>query len=203
MLIEINPDHPNPRKIKQAVNALERGQVIGYPTDAVYGLGCDLTNKKAVARLHQLKNLDKSKSLAFVCADMAEVSKYAVLDDYAYRILKKYLPGPYCFILEATREVPKVVQTNRKKVGVRIPNHQVALALVQELGRPIISSTAARSGEEPDPDPREIENRFPQVELILDAGPGGLEPTSVIDLTGDVPEIIRAGAGDVTPFEDV
>lgn len=202
MLIEINADHPQPRQIKRAVAALQQGHVIGYPTDAVYGLGCDLTNKKAVERLHQIRGLEKGKPLAFVCADLADVSKYAVLDDYAYRILKKYLPGPYCFILEATREVPKVVQSKRKTVGVRIPDHQVALALVRELGRPIISSTAARSGEDPDPDPREIEKRFPRVELVLDAGPGGLEPTSVIDLTGDAPEIIRAGAGDVTPFED-
>ena len=143
MLVEVNPHHPEPRKIRRAVDALESGKVIGYPTDTVYGLGCDLFNKKAIDRLHQIKMMPKDKRLAFVCPDLSEAAKYVVLDDYAYRILKKYLPGPYCFILEATREVPKIVQTNRKTVGVRIPNNEVALALTRELGRPIISTTAA------------------------------------------------------------
>lgn len=200
MLVEINPNHPEPRKIRRAVDALESGKVIGYPTDTVYGLGCDLFNKKAIDRLGQIKPMPKDKRLAFVCPDLGEAAKYVVLDDYAYRILKKYLPGPYCFILEATREVPKIVQTNRKTVGVRIPDNEVALALTRELGRPIISTTAAREGEDPSPDPRDVDLAFPQAELVLDAGPGGLSPTTVIDLTGTEPVIIREGLGDVTPF---
>ncbi|HEX3853157.1 MAG TPA: L-threonylcarbamoyladenylate synthase, partial [Polyangiaceae bacterium] len=116
MLLEINPDHPEPRKIRRAVDALEAGEVIAYPTDTVYGLGCDLFNKKAVDRLYQIKGLDRSQMLAFVCQDLADVSKYAVMHNDVYRVLKKYLPGPYCFILEATREVPRVVQSNRKTV---------------------------------------------------------------------------------------
>lgn len=201
MLLEVNPDNPEPRKIRRAVEALEAGEVIAYPTDTVYGLGCDLFNKKAVDRLYQIKGLDRSQKLAFVCRDIGDVARYAVMHDSVYRILKQYLPGPYCFILDATREVPKIVQSPRKTVGVRIPDHPVALALVQELGRPIISTTAARHGESPDPDPREIDLQFKGLALVLDAGPGGTEPTTVVDLTGPAPKVIRAGAGDPSPFE--
>ena len=202
MLLEVNPDNPEPRKIRRAVEALEAGEVIAYPTDTVYGLGCDLFNKKAVDRLYQIKGLDRAQKLAFVCRDLGDVARYAVMHDSVYRILKQHLPGPYCFILDATREVPKIVQSPRKSVGVRIPNHPVALALVQELGRPIISSTAARHGEQPNPDPREIDLEFKGLALVLDAGAGGVEPTTVVDLTGGSPKVIRAGAGDPAPFED-
>lgn len=199
MLIEINSDHPEPRKIQRAVDALSRGAVIGYPTDTVYGLGCDLFNKKAVERLYQIKGMAKSQMLAFVCNDLANVSQYAVMHDHVYRILKAYLPGPYCFILDATREVPKVAQF-RKTVGIRVPSHPVALAITEALGRPIISSTAARHGQDPTPDPREVDAEFPGLELVLDAGPGGTAPTSVIDLTGPEPRVVREGAGDVSDF---
>ncbi|MEZ4221386.1 MAG: L-threonylcarbamoyladenylate synthase [Polyangiaceae bacterium] len=201
MLLEINPENPEPRKIRRAVDALEAGEVIAYPTDTVYGLGCDLFNKKAVDRLYKIKGLDAEKKLAFVCCDIADVARYAVMHDKVYRILKEFLPGPYCFILEATREVPKMVHLARKTVGVRIPNHPVTLALVRELGRPIISSTAARSGKDPDPDPREIDIEFPGLGLVLDAGAGGLTPTTVVDLTGESPVVVRSGAGDTSPFE--
>jgi len=202
MLLEINPTTPEPRKIRRAVEALEAGEVIAYPTDTCYGLGCDLFNKKAVDRLYQIKGMDRSQMLAFVCQNLAEVSKYAVMHDRVYRILKEFLPGPYCFILVATREVPRIVQTPRKTVGVRIPNHAVALALTAELGRPIISSTAARHGAAPDPDPREIELAFPGLALVLDAGAGGTVPTTVVDLSANGVKIVRRGAGDTTPFEE-
>ena len=201
MLIEINPDHPEPRKIRRAVDALEAGEVIAYPTDTVYGLGCDLFNKKAVDRLYQIKGLDRSQMLAFVCQDLADVSKYAIVQNDVYRLLKRYLPGPYCFILEATREVPRVIQSKRKTVGVRIPKHPVALAICKELGRPIISSTASRHGEPGNPDPNDIDDIFPGLALVLDAGPGGTDPTSVVDLTSDPPVVVRRGAGDVSAFE--
>lgn len=201
MLLEINAQSPEPRKIRRAVEALEAGEVIAYPTDTVYGLGCDLFNKKAIDRLYQIRGLDADKKLAFVCADIADVARYAVMHDAVYRVLKEYFPGPYCFILEATREVPKMVHLARKTVGVRIPNHPVTLALVKELGRPIISSTAARKGAEPNPDPAEIDVIFPGLGLVLDAGPGGVIPTSVVDLSGPSPKVIREGAGDVSPFE--
>ncbi len=202
MIIEINAATPEPRKIRRAVDALEAGEIIAYPTDTCYGLGCDLFNKKAVDRLYQIKGMDRSQLLAFVCSDVADVSKYAQVPDGVYHILKQFLPGPYCFILDATREVPKIVQTPRKTVGVRIPNHPVALALVAELGRPIISSTASRHGTTPDPDPREILIAFKGLGLVLDAGAGGTAPTSVIDLSKDRPVVVREGAGDVTPFTE-
>lgn len=201
MLLEINPDTPEPRKIRRAVEALEAGEVIAYPTDTVYGLGCDLFNKKAVDRLYQIKGIDRSQMLAFVCRDLADVSRYAVMHDQVYRVLKQFLPGPYCFILEATREVPRIVQTPRKTVGVRIPQHAVALALTAELGRPIISSTAARRGQDPNPDPKEIDLEFPGLAMVLDAGAGGTVPTTIVDLTGPRPTVVREGAGDTTPFE--
>jgi len=201
MLLEVNPINPEPRKIKRAVDALESGEIIAYPTDTVYGLGCDLFNKKAIDRLYSIKGMQRSQNLAFVCRDLGDVARYAVMHDHVYRVLKQYLPGPYCFILESTREVPKVIQSPRKTVGVRIPNHPVALALVGELGRPIISTTAARHGEEANRDPRDIDTQFPGLALVLDAGAGETLPTSVIDLTQGAPVIVRTGAGDVTPFE--
>ena len=201
MLIEINGNTPEPRKIRRVVDALEAGEVIAYPTDTVYGLGCDPMNKKAVDRLYQIKGIDRSQMLAFVCQDIGDVARYAVMHDRIYRTLKEFLPGPYCFILEATREVPRLLQSSRKTVGIRIPNHPVALALGKELGRPIISSTAARHGEVPSPDARELEDQFPGLSLVIDAGPCGTEPTTVVDLTGDRPKVLRAGAGDAAPFE--
>lgn len=200
-VVEINAAHPEPRKIQRAIESLEAGGVIVYPTDTCYGFGCDLFNKKAIDRLYQIKGMDRSQMLAFVCPDLGSVAKYAVMHDRIYRTLKQYLPGPYCFILEATREVPRVVQTPRKTVGVRIPNHPVALALAAELGRPLVSSTAARHGEAPNPDPREIEAEFPGLSLVLDAGAGGTIPTTVVDLSGPSPKLVRAGAGDPSPFE--
>lgn len=201
MILEINPATPEPRRIRRAVDALEDGGVIAYPTDTVYGLGCDVMNKKAVDRLYEIKGMERSQMLAFVCRDLSEVARYAVVHDSVYRTLRKFLPGPYCFILEATRDVPRIVQSSRRTVGVRIPKHPVALALVTELGRPIISSTAARHGELPNPDARDIDDLFHGLSLVIDAGPGGLEPTTVVDLTGARPKVIRAGAGDPAPFE--
>jgi len=201
MLLEINPFGPEPRKIRRAVDALEAGEVIGYPTDTVYGLGCDMFNKKALNRLYQIKGMDREQRLAFVCRDLTEIAKYAVMHDRVFKILRKYLPGPYCFILEATHDVPRAIQGLRKTVGVRIPNHPVALALVEGLGRPIVSSTAARHGEVPHIDPRELDVEFQGLAMVLDCGPGGTDPTTVVDLTGDRPEVIRAGAGDTSPFE--
>lgn len=202
MLLEINPFGPEPRKIRRAVDALQAGEVIGYPTDTVYGLGCDMFNKKALNRLYQIKGMERSQMLAFVCRDMTEISRYAVMHDRVFKILRKYLPGPYCFILEATHDVPRAVQGHRKTVGVRIPNHPVALALVEGLGHPIVSSTAARHGETPHIDARELDVEFPGLAMVLDCGPGGTDPTTVVDLTGEQPVVIRAGAGDATPFEN-
>lgn len=200
MLLALNVDHPEPRKIRRAVDALEQGGVIAYPTDTVYGIGCDLLNKHAIDRLYAIKAMDRSHPLAFVCPDLSDIAKYAIVDNQTYRVLRRFLPGPYTFILQATREVPKLVQMKRKNVGIRVPACPAIQALVRELGRPIISSTAARPGEEPFVDPHEIDAAFKGLALVLDGGAGGLVPTSVVDLTSMPPEIVREGAGDVSDF---
>lgn len=200
MLVEISPLHPEPRKIRRAVEALEAGEVIGYPTDTVYGLGCDITNKKAVDRLYQIKGMDRSHPLAMICPDLGEIAKYAIVDNQVYRLLKHLLPGPYCFILEATREVPRLLQTKRKTIGIRIPNHAVITSVVRELGRPVISTTAQRTGTDPHVDAREIDDDFKGLGLVIDSGAGGIVPTTVVDLTVHPPEVIREGAGSVEEF---
>lgn len=195
MLIPIQAEHPEPRKVRRAVDALEAGGVIGYPTDTVYGLGCDLTNKKAIDRLYAIKRMPPDQPLAFICPDLRDIARYAIVENQTYRLLRHFLPGPYCFILEATREVPKLVQTKRKTVGIRVPDHAVTQALVRELGRPIISTAAAVPGEDVFIDPRDIDGTFKGLALVLDAGAGGLVPTTVVDLTRGYPEILREGAG--------
>ena len=200
MLLPINVKHPEPRKIQRAAQILRDGGVIGYPTDTVYGLGCDLLNKQATDRLYQIKGMPRDHELAFICPDLSDIAKYAVVENQVYRVLRRLLPGPYTFILPATREVPKLVQMKRKNVGIRVPACEVTRALARELGRPIISSTAARPGEEPFVDPDEIDSAFKGLALVLDGGAGGLSPTSVIDLTTRPPEIVREGAGDVEEF---
>jgi len=200
MLLAIGPEHPEPRKIRRAVEALQAGGVIAYPTDTVYGLGCDLTNKHAIERLYAIKGMDRSQPLAFVCPDLSDIAKYALVDNQVYRVLRRFLPGPYTFILEATREVPKLVQMRRKNVGIRVPASETARALARELGRPIISSTAARHGGVPFVDPHEIDAEFKGLAMVLDGGAGGLQPTTVIDLTKTPPEVVREGAGAFDEF---
>ena len=200
MLLAINPDHPEPRKIRRAVEALQDGGVIAYPTDTVYGLGCDLMNKHAVERLYSIKGMERSHPLAFVCPDLSDIARYAIVDNQVYRVLRRFLPGPYTFILQATRDVPKMVQMRRKNVGIRVPGCEATRALARELGRPIISTTAARPGEEPIVAPHEIDASFRGLAMVLDGGAGGNVPTTVIDLTKAPPEIVREGAGPVDEF---
>jgi tRNA threonylcarbamoyl adenosine modification protein (Sua5/YciO/YrdC/YwlC family) len=200
MLLSINVDHPEPRKIQRAVQVLSDGGVIAYPTDTVYGLGCDLTNRHAVERLYAIKGMPRTHPLAFVCPDLSDIARYAIVENQVYRVLRRLLPGPYTFILTATREVPKIVQMKRKSVGIRVPGSEVARALARELGRPIISSTAARPGEDPFVDPAEIDDAFPGLALVLDGGAGGMVPTTVVDLTTSPPEIVRHGAGSIDDF---
>jgi tRNA threonylcarbamoyl adenosine modification protein (Sua5/YciO/YrdC/YwlC family) len=202
MLLQINPFHPEPRKIQRAVEVLQAGEVIGYPTDTVYGLGCDIGSKKAADRLYQIKGMDRSHPLAFICPDLSEIAKYAIVDNQIYRVLRRFLPGPYCFILEATREVPRLLQSKRKTIGIRVPNHEVIRTIAKELGRPVISTTAQRTGSEPHVDPHEIDDDFSGLGLVLDAGAGGVVPTTVIDLTVQPPEVLREGAGSVDEFLD-
>ncbi len=201
MLLEINSEHPEPRKIQRAVDALNAGELIAYPTDTVYGLGCDLLNKDALERLYQAKNMPRSQPLALVCLDLSDIARYVVVDSAAYRLLRRLLPGPYTFILPATREVPKTIAPKRTQVGIRVPAHAVPRAIAQALGRPLLSTTAGPHGGEPLQWPSDIAEQFPQLSLVLDGGPCGLLPTTVVDLTKDPPQLVRQGAGTVDFLE--
>jgi tRNA threonylcarbamoyl adenosine modification protein (Sua5/YciO/YrdC/YwlC family) len=200
MLLSIDPTHPEPRKVAKAVEALERGGVIGYPTDTVYALGCDLFDKKAVERIYQIKRMKSDQPLAFVCHDLSDIARYAIVENDHYRLLKRLLPGPYTFILEATREVPKLLLMKRKQVGIRVPAHPIPRAICQALGRPIVSTTAGFHGEEPFVDPAELDDAFPGLAMVIDGGAGGSVPTTVVDLTGGGATVIREGAGDPDLF---
>lgn len=200
--LHVKPEHPQPRHIGRAGEVLRAGGLAVYPTDTTYGLGCDLYAKRSIERIYQLKGMDKKRRLSFLCSDLSQVAHYAVVEDKTYRILRHHVPGPYTFILPATREVPKVVQSNQNTVGIRVPASPVCTALLQELGHPIISTTVARSvdGEAAyTNDPDEIAAMFgSSVDLLLDGGPLFGEPSSVIDLTGDEPVIVRRGSGDLS-----
>ncbi len=195
VLLEINPAHPEPHKIQRAVSALCDGKLIAYPTDTVYGLGCDLLNKAAVERLYQLKRMPEKQPLALICVDLSDISRYVTLDNAAYRLLRRLLPGPYTCILPATREVPKIIAHKRTQVGIRIPDHPVPRAIAQALGRPLISTTACQYGSEPLQWPSDIAETFSELRLVLDGGPGGIVPTTVLDMTVNPPNVVREGAG--------
>lgn len=196
--IQIDNEHPDPRLIRKAVDVLRGGGVIAYPTDTVYGIGCDITQKKAVDRVYELKQMKKDQRLAFLCPDLGDLAKYAIVDDRTYRLMRRLTPGPYCFILRATREAPRILHLDkkRKQVGIRVPHHEVALALVRELGNPIVSTTASWDGE-PLNDPNDIASYYSRADMFLDAGWGGLEPSTVLDLSGDELVVVREGAGPV------
>jgi tRNA threonylcarbamoyl adenosine modification protein (Sua5/YciO/YrdC/YwlC family) len=197
MLLPINPEHPEPRKIQRAADILRRGGVIAYPTDTVYGLGCDSMQKQAVDRLYQVKSMPRGKPLAFVCADLSNLARYAIVDNATYRTLRHFLPGPYCFVLRATPEVPRLLQTRQKTVGIRVPAHAVTQALVRELGTPLISTTASGPDGATLTDPWTIDETFPGLDLVLEAGVGGALPTTVVDLSEGFVRVLRAGAGPV------
>jgi tRNA threonylcarbamoyl adenosine modification protein (Sua5/YciO/YrdC/YwlC family) len=185
------------------VESLHRGGVIAYPTDTSYGLGCDLFEKSAIERIYTITQMDKKHQLSFICADMSNVSEYAVMSDFAFRSMKRLLPGPYTFILPAARIVPKFMITDKRKtVGIRIPDHEVPLALVRELGHPIITTTAGIEGEEPLASAAQIADAMGKhVEVILDTGILQFDESSVVDLTGDEPVVIREGKGDISIFQ--
>lgn len=199
----INPDNPQLRLIRQAAAILRSDGVIVYPTDSCYALGCHLGDKNAMTRIRTIRQVDDRHHFTLVCRDLAEISHYAKVDNSQYRLLKASTPGSYTFILEATREVPRRLQhPKRNTIGLRIPSHPVVQALLEELKEPLLSSTLMLPGDElPLNDAEEIRDRLEhQVELVLDGGPCGLEMTTVIDLTGEVPELTRQGKGSLTPF---
>jgi len=198
---ELHPVTPQMRYISKAVECLKSGGVIIYPTDAVYGIGCDIHNKEALERVYNIKNEVGTKLFSFICSDLKDISQYAKVSDYAYKRMKKLLPGPYTFVLPAARKSPKSLWTKRKTVGIRIPNHNIALTLVEELGNPIISTSVTNRKGNILFDPVEIRAIFnPHVDLMLSSGALEGEPSSVIDLSNEEPVLLRVGAGDVSMF---
>ena len=199
----IHTGNPQARLIKQAAAMVRDGAVIAYPTDSCYALGCHLGDKEAVARIRRIRGLDDSHYMTLMCRDLSELAHYARVDNVQFRLLKNNTPGSYTFILDATKEVPRRLQhPKRNTVGIRIPDHPVALALLQELGEPLLSSTLILPGEEQAlNDAEEIRDHLDgQLDLVLDGGAVALEPTTVIDLTSAQPVLVRRGRGDVSPF---
>jgi tRNA threonylcarbamoyl adenosine modification protein (Sua5/YciO/YrdC/YwlC family) len=201
--LQVHPDNPEPRRIRQAVQVLNNGGVIVYPTDSMYALGCHLGDKAALNRIRQLRRLDDRHNFTLVCEDLSSLASYARVTNSAYRILKAYTPGPYTFILKATPEVPRrLMHPKRKTIGLRVPDHTVAQALLHEIGEPIMSTSLILPDEDEQiTDPYEIRLKLGKlVDLIIDSGPCSLEPTTMIDLVEGAPVVMRQGKGDAEPF---
>ena len=199
----VHPANPQRRLIHQAAQLLRQGSVVVYPTDSCYALGCHLGDKDSMERIRRIRQAGKDHNFTLVCRDLSEIATYARVDNPTFRLLKAYTPGAYTFILEATREVPRRLQhPKRKTIGIRVPDHPVPRAMLAELGEPIMSSTLILPGDDaPLTDPLEMRARLEhQVELVMDAGPCGVEPTTVVDLTGGAPRLLRIGRGDPGPF---
>jgi tRNA threonylcarbamoyl adenosine modification protein (Sua5/YciO/YrdC/YwlC family) len=201
--LELHPVSPQKRLIRQAVESLRAGGVIVYPTDSCYALGCHIGDKTALDRIRAIRQADRHHHFTLVCRDLSEVAKYAVVENWQYRLLKAHTPGPYTWILRASRETPRRLKHERRgTIGLRVPEHPVTALLLEELGEPIMSSTLLLPGEElPRTDARELAELLEHtVELVLDGGTCGLTPTTVVDLSGDAPALIREGLGDPRPF---
>lgn len=199
----IHPDNPQGRLIKQATQIIHDGGIVALPTDSCYALVCHLDDKEAVERLRRIRGIDEKHHLTLLCRDLSEISQYARVDNRQYRLLKAATPGPYTFILEATKEVPRrLSHPSRKTIGLRVPENRIAHALLEELGQPLLGTTLILPDEEDAlTDPDEIRNRLQrQIELIIDGGACSLEPTTVIDLTNEHPELLRRGRGDPSAF---
>lgn len=202
--LEIHPSDPQPRLIRQAVEIIRAGGVVVYPTDSSYALGCHIGDKAAMERISRIRQTDKHHHFTLVCSDLSEIAKYARVNNTQYRTLKAFTPGPYTFILQATKETPKRLQNDKRRtIGIRVPDHPVPMAILDELGEPLMSSTLIMPGEDaPLTDAREIQERlYHFVDAVIDGGNGGMEPSSVVDLAGTAPIILRRGKGDVSAFE--
>jgi tRNA threonylcarbamoyl adenosine modification protein (Sua5/YciO/YrdC/YwlC family) len=200
LYFEIHPKDPQPRLIRQIAQIIRDGGVVVYPTDSCYALGCHIGDKDAMERISRIRETDKNHHFTLVCRDLSEIARYARVNNQQYRMLKAHTPGAYTFILEASRETPKRLQNpKRRTIGIRVPNHPVPLLILEQLGEPIMSSTLLLPGDEfPLTDGREIQERLKhQVNAVIDGGNCGLEPTSVIDMAGDVPVILREGKGPI------
>lgn len=202
MLLKINPDNPQARQISLAVDLIRQGELVAYPTDTFYGIGCDIMNKKAIEKVYAIKQRDKNKPFSFICPDLKDISRYAKVNNTAYRHMKRLLPGPYTFVLPGTKLVPKMMLTKRKTAGIRVPDNNIALALVSELGNPILSTSATHQDGTVFENPSLLHDHFgKQLSAVIDGGPLPNSPSSVVSLVDDIPEIIRYGAGDVDVFE--
>lgn len=199
MLLHIHPDNPQPRHIDTVADTLSKGGIIIYPTDTIYGLGCDIINQKAVERICRIKKVDPRKAqLSFICSDLSHLSDYTKqLSNSTYRLLKEYLPGPYTFILPASKMVPRILQSKKDTIGLRIPDNRIACAIIERLGRPILSASLPGEMVEDYTDPEVMyENFMKEVDIVVDGGIGGTVPSTVIDCTKEPPEVIRMGAGE-------
>jgi tRNA threonylcarbamoyl adenosine modification protein (Sua5/YciO/YrdC/YwlC family) len=204
MLIAINPDNPQRRLIDQVAAIVERGGVIAYPTDTTYGIGCSIFNKKGLERIYQIKQRERKKPFSFICPSLSEVARYAKVSNFAFKQLKRYLPGPYTFVLEATGVVPDLLQTRQKTVGIRIPDNAICRALVETVGHPVVTTSANLSGEEPIGDPREVfRSMGKQLDVVVDGGILSADVSSVVSLLGDVSLVLRQGVGDVSWCQEI
>ena len=202
---QIHPDNPQARLVRQAVDIIRQGGVVVYPTDSAYALGCHIGDKNALDRIRRIRKLDARHNFTLVCRDLSEISNYARVNNRVYRLLRHSTPGPYTFILKASSEVPRrLLHPKRKTVGLRVPDNQIAAALLEDLGEPLMSVTLIMPGEDlPLIDPYDIREVLEhEVDLVIDGGYCGMEPTTVVDLVDEVPLVMRAGKGDVAPFED-
>ena len=198
MLLEINPINPPQRKIDRVVELLQRGGVIAYPTDTIYGIGCDITNKKAIERIYQIKQKPRHRPFSFICSDLKNISQYAKVSNYAYKTMRRLLPGPYTFILQGSNQVPKMMLTKRKTAGIRVPDNPICMALINALGHPIISTSAATREGELLREPWLVDDYFgKQLDMVIDGGQVPGEPSSVISFINDEPEVLREGLGAV------
>lgn len=202
MLISINPINPQERQLNQVVACLRQGGIIAYPTDTFYGIGCDIMNKKAIEKVYRLKQRNKNKPFSFICSSLKNISDYAKVSNYAYKTMKRLLPGPYTFILEGSRMVPKIMLTKRKTAGIRVPDNKLCIELVEALGNAIISTSASMPDGTPIHNPSLIQDHFgAAIDMVVDSGSVPGKPSSVVRLIDDYPEIIRRGQGDVSLFE--
>lgn len=199
MMLHIHPDNPQPRNIKTVVDTLQSGGIIIYPTDTIYGLGCDIYQQKAIEKICRIKNVQPQKAqLSFICYDLSHLSDFAKqISTATYRLLKEYLPGPYTFILPASKQVPKILQSKKDTIGLRIPDNNIARTIVKELGHPILSASLPGEMVEEYTDPEIMHERFiHEADVVVNGGTGGYVPSTIIDCTGDEPVMIRKGAGE-------
>ncbi len=199
MILEINPENPQPRLISKVVDLLKDGGIIAYPTDTTYGIGCSIFNKRGIERIYLLKKREKKKPFSFICSDISDVARYAKVSNYAFRILKRYLPGPYTFVLPASNIVPDLLVTKQKTVGIRIPSNRICLEITRNLGHPIITTSANISGEDPIGDPEIVEMELGKnLDLVINGGILTANVSSVVGLINDAPVVLRKGIGDIS-----